>query len=155
MDQIIYTEQLQDHFLNAEITDLGDDVYEIQYGSDKYIIEVLQINFDEKSLKIRCNHNIYSLIFKNELDKVLDNMGIKRGGVVGDTQVKAPMPGKIINVMVKAGDVIEEGTPLLVLEAMKMENVLKSSLSGAVENVTVTAGDNVEKGQILIEMLPN
>jgi biotin carboxyl carrier protein len=61
------------------------------------------------------------------------------------------MPGLIIDLKVKAGDVVKAGEPLLILEAMKMENILKSSREGVIKNVKVKKGESVEKGQVLLE----
>jgi biotin carboxyl carrier protein len=61
------------------------------------------------------------------------------------------MPGLIIDLKVKAGDAVKPGDQLLILEAMKMENILKSQGEGTVKTVKVNKGDTVEKGQVLIE----
>ena len=66
--------------------------------------------------------------------------------------IKAPMPGLIISVMVQEGQEITEGTPLLVLSAMKMENQILSQGSGVIKSIAIAAGDAVEKGQVIIEM---
>lgn len=60
------------------------------------------------------------------------------------------MPGKVLKVLVKPGDAVEEGQSLLVLEAMKMENVIKAVLSGEVSKVPISEGQAVEKGALLI-----
>jgi biotin carboxyl carrier protein len=67
------------------------------------------------------------------------------------TEVKAPMPGLVLNVMVAAGDHVSKDSPLLVLEAMKMENVIKSATDGVVKRVAAVKGVPVEKGAVLIE----
>lgn len=64
--------------------------------------------------------------------------------------VWAPVPGKIVNVMVAVGDKVEEGTPVVVLEAMKMENELHSPVKGTVTAVLVKKGDSADKGQLLV-----
>jgi biotin carboxyl carrier protein len=64
--------------------------------------------------------------------------------------VWAPVPGKIVNVMVSAGDKVEEGTPVVILEAMKMENELHAPKKGTVTAVLVKKGDQAEKGQLLV-----
>lgn len=60
------------------------------------------------------------------------------------------MPGKVLQVLVAQGDDVEEGTPLLVLEAMKMENVIKATAPGKVSSVPVGEGQAVEKGALLV-----
>ncbi len=67
-------------------------------------------------------------------------------------QVRAPMPGMVLKVMVAEGDAVEKGTPLLILEAMKMENILKADADGVIEKVHVREGAAVEKGQLLISL---
>ena len=66
--------------------------------------------------------------------------------------VLAIMPGKIIRVMVEVGDCVEEGQPVCVLEAMKMENELHARQSGTLKAVYVKPGDDVEKDQVLAEI---
>jgi acetyl/propionyl-CoA carboxylase alpha subunit len=65
--------------------------------------------------------------------------------------VSAPMPGLIVAVNSKPGDEIKKGEPLLVMEAMKMENDIRSPVAGKIEVVSVSAGENVDKGQTLVE----
>ncbi len=69
----------------------------------------------------------------------------------GPTTLKAPMPGLVVRVAVEEGAKVEAGTPLVVLEAMKMENELRATAPGVVKGVKVKAGQAVEKGQVLVE----
>lgn len=68
----------------------------------------------------------------------------------GAGEVKAPMPGLVLRVMVEPGQRVEAGAGLAVLEAMKMENQIKAPVAGVVEAVRVAAGTAVEKGQVLV-----
>jgi pyruvate carboxylase subunit B len=72
----------------------------------------------------------------------------------GHATLKAPMPGMVLRVHVKPGDPVAVGTPLLVLEAMKMENEFKADAAGTVRAVLVQAGQAVEKGARLLELGP-
>ena len=67
----------------------------------------------------------------------------------GKQQIIAPMPGKVIRMLVKAGDAVEAGQGLAVIEAMKMQNEIKSPKSGVVERIIVKEGQNVRAGEIL------
>ena len=69
----------------------------------------------------------------------------------GPTTLKAPMPGLVVRVAVEEGAKVEAGAPLVVLEAMKMENELRATAAGVVKGVRVKAGQAVEKGQVLVE----
>jgi acetyl/propionyl-CoA carboxylase alpha subunit len=76
----------------------------------------------------------------------------RRSGVVeaeGRQRVLAPMPGKIIRVLVKAGDAVEAGQGLLIVEAMKMQNEIRSPKSGKVERLLVGEGQTVNAGEVL------
>jgi biotin carboxyl carrier protein len=64
--------------------------------------------------------------------------------------VWAPVPGKIVDVFVKVGDAVDEGAPVLILEAMKMENELHAPKKGTIAAVLVKKGDQAEKGQLLV-----
>ena len=65
--------------------------------------------------------------------------------------LKAPMPGLVVRVQVQPGEKVAAGAPLVVLEAMKMENELKAGAPGVVKSVRVAPGEAVEKGQVLVE----
>ena len=75
---------------------------------------------------------------------------VRTGGGV----LKAPMPGLVVRVLVDAGQRVQEGQGMVVLEAMKMENELKAQSAGVVQGVLVTPGQAVEKGQGLVELVP-
>jgi acetyl/propionyl-CoA carboxylase alpha subunit len=70
----------------------------------------------------------------------------------GSGLVTAPMPGKVIAVLVKAGDAVEAGQPLVLVEAMKMETTLAAEIAGRVQKVAVTPGQLVEAGQLMVEI---
>ncbi|MGB0452349.1 MAG: acetyl-CoA carboxylase biotin carboxyl carrier protein subunit [Bacteriovoracaceae bacterium] len=80
--------------------------------------------------------------------------GFKPSGIDNnlDSGLRSQMPGKVTDVFVKVGQKIEKGDNLLVLEAMKMENVIKASQAGAVERINVKAGETVEKGVLLLSL---
>lgn len=68
---------------------------------------------------------------------------------VGRQEVRAPMPGKIVRVMVQQGQTVQTGDGLLVVEAMKMQNEIKASIDGEVVQLSAAAGDSVSAGQVL------
>lgn len=69
----------------------------------------------------------------------------------GPTTLKAPMPGLVVRIAVEEGSKVEAGSPLVVLEAMKMENELRATGPAVVKGVKVKPGQPVEKGQVLVE----
>jgi biotin carboxyl carrier protein len=105
-----------------------------------------------KRFSIKVNNNIYDLNLQTELDILLDKMGMSSVSDEKMDNVKAPMPGLVLDILVEAGQTINKGDNLLVLEAMKMENIIKASGTGVVKNIKVNKKDAVEKNQLLIEM---
>lgn len=71
-------------------------------------------------------------------------------GAQGEQKVVAPMPGRVVRVLVAAGDEVESRQPVVVVEAMKMENELRSPKAGRVKDVAVAAGTSVEAGRVLV-----
>ena len=68
----------------------------------------------------------------------------------GELAVTAPIPGLVVKVLAQVGDAIEEGQPLVILEAMKMENELRSMRSGVVKSINVAPGQRVEQNAVLL-----
>jgi biotin carboxyl carrier protein len=96
------------------------------------------------------NGRRYPVVLSDKYDQLLQSLGMDRNAGAKVSKLKAPMPGKVISVAVKAGTQVEIGDPILVLEAMKMENVIKSPTSGAVSSVNVKTGGTVEKNEVMI-----
>ncbi len=74
------------------------------------------------------------------------------GNAPGGIQVKAPLPGNILKINVKVGDVIKAGDSLLIMEAMKMENNIQAETNGTVKAVKINEGENVLQGDVLLEL---
>ena len=85
------------------------------------------------------------------MDALIKAMGFEVGASKVIDNIKAPMPGLILDIMVKPGDEVSVNTPLLILEAMKMENSIVSPRDGVIKSVTGTKGSTVDKGELLIE----
>lgn len=136
---------------SLDILNLSKDRYHIIKNDKSYTVEVLDINRQTKDVKLKINGEIYEVKLKDEFDALLANLGIDMTTEKKETDLKAPMPGLVIDVMVKPGDEISTKQPLLILEAMKMENVLKSPIDGVVKTIKVEKTNTVEKNEVLIE----
>jgi biotin carboxyl carrier protein len=109
-------------------------------------------NMLEKTLTIAVNGNHYDIKIDDAYDAIVAQMGLLANTATKFNTIKAPMPGLIINIMVNAGDTIEKGTPLFVLSAMKMENIVLSDGAGIIRTIEVSKKDSVDKGQLIIKM---
>lgn len=124
--------------------------YHLLLDNVSYRVELLHIDRLEKTLTVKLNNQLAKIALKDRFDLLLEKLGMNAAVSTAVAQIKAPMPGLILDIHVKAGDFIQKGDPVLVLEAMKMENVLKSSGDGEIKEVLVHSGSSVEKNQVLI-----
>jgi biotin carboxyl carrier protein len=86
--------------------------------------------------------------------KSVDDAGRRHARGLAAAEIVAPMPGKVLNVMVKDGDLVEAGQPLVAIEAMKMETTLAAESAAVIKRVCVAAGQTVDHGDVLIELSP-
>ncbi|MCV6630637.1 MAG: acetyl-CoA carboxylase biotin carboxyl carrier protein subunit [Flavobacteriaceae bacterium] len=108
-------------------------------------------NVDSKKYTVVLNGNSYTVSIADSLDLLIEDLGFELGASKHVNEVKAPMPGLILEISVVVGQEVAEDEILLVLEAMKMENVIASPRAGIIKSVQVAAGDAVDKGTVLIE----
>ncbi len=94
----------------------------------------------------------YEVEALDERTRAIRELSGATAGPSGPAPLIAPMPGMIVRVSVQAGDSVEGGQGLVVMEAMKMENELRASAAGIVKNVLAQPGTAVEKGAILLEL---
>lgn len=92
------------------------------------------------------------VVAKDDTALLLDRFGFDDAGSAAEREVHAPMPGLVLHVFVEVGQGVAEGQGLVVLEAMKMENELRSPRSGKVAAIHVAPGDAVGKNDLLIEL---
>jgi len=135
---------------NADIRELGGSMYHIINDLKSYNAEVVSFDREAKTAAIKVNGNIYSVTAKDQYDLLLDQLGMSGMNSAKISEVKAPMPGLVLKVFVKVGEAVAKGDNLFVLEAMKMENIIKSPADVTVKTIKIKPGDKVEKGQVLI-----
>jgi len=131
---------------------INDSKFHVLENNQKYEVDVIEADFASKKILLAVNGNKYCVEIKDEYDLLVDKLGFAAANNQKLKNIKAPMPGLIIDVLVKPGQAIEKGDHLLILEAMKMENVLKSEGEGVVKEVLFAKGSSVDKGEVIIEM---
>lgn len=125
--------------------------YHVLHDNSSYKAEITTSDFNEKLFQVKVNKNTYNINIYNELDSLIKKMGFEVGSLKIVNDIKAPMPGLILEINVKVGQEVKEDDPLLILEAMKMENVLASPRDGVIKSISVEKGNAVDKNQLLIE----
>lgn len=121
-------------------------------GTKLHIIDNIEV--DKQNISFSIDGNFVKTVVKDEQELLLERLGFSTDELASVGLLEAPMPGKILELLVAEGDEVEEGQPVAILEAMKMENELKAPATGIVASVSVTEKDNVEKNQTILEIEP-
>jgi biotin carboxyl carrier protein len=138
--------------VTADVCLLPNSLISILYNNRSYTALVEHMDVEGKEISLRIGGNLYRASIKEPIDMLLSSMGLDRNALQKAEPVKAPMPGMVLRVLVTPGQAIKKGDALLVLEAMKMENILKAQADGVVKSIKATERTAVEKGAILIEL---
>lgn len=135
-----------------DATPLGNGHFHVLKDKKSYNCQILSIDQQTKEITVKVNRNKYQFVLKDAYDQLVKEMGLSVviNQLGGD--ILAPMPGLILDILVEDGQTVEKGTPLLILEAMKMENIIKADGPGTVHSIRIAKGAAVEKKQLLIEM---
>jgi len=139
------------HSFQWDLSKISTNHFHILHDNKSYRAELVKIDRATKTVQLKINNQTLSVEVKDKMDLLLEKMGMANAAGTKINSLKAPMPGLVIDLKIKAGDAVKTGDPLLILEAMKMENILKSTADAVVKNVKIKKGDSVEKGQVLIE----
>ncbi len=124
----------------------------ILHNGKSYTGTIEGIDHANKEVSVKINGQSYKATIQEPIDLLLNNMGLDLKANKKAEPVKAPMPGLVLKILVTAGQQINKGDGLVILEAMKMENILKASGPATVKAVKVTERTAVEKGTVLIEL---
>ena len=125
--------------------------FHILFKGQSLVADVIEANINQKMFIIRINNNNYSVQIKDKYDELLQSLGMDILNNQKESDIKAPMPGRVLDIMLDIGVSVVKGESVLVLEAMKMENVIKSPTDGVVKRITVEKNQAVEKNEVLIE----
>ena len=126
--------------------------FHILHKEQAYRASILTIDLFQKTATVLVNGNKYTIQISDEYDQLVEKMGLSKGKAQQIKDIKAPMPGLVLSTKVKIGQTVAKGDALLILEAMKMENVLKAAGDGIIKSILTKKGDAVDKGQVLIEL---
>jgi len=108
------------------------------------------VSREGKTFKIEVNGTIYELEVQDKYDLLLEKMGLDMPGMGAAEDITAPMPGLVLEVLVESGQEVSKDQPLVILEAMKMENVLKAPADTTVNDVLVSKNQTVNKNELLV-----
>ena len=143
--------------INQEAVDQLDAVetstnkYHILQNNSSIKANIVSSDFNKKTYSVKVNNNTYDVALNDALDQQIVALGFEIGASKKVNDIKAPMPGLILEINVTEAQEVKENDPLLILEAMKMENVINSPRDGVIKSIKVSQGNTVEKNALLIE----
>ncbi len=156
-DRIISAEAVKDgayvldgKTISPDIVSIRNGLFHVISDNKSYNAEIVKHDAVDKTFHIKVNNNIYKVQVKDKFDVLLKELGLDVSNSRKVTDLKAPMPGLVVEVAVEEGQEVKQGEKLIVLEAMKMENILKAPNDVIIKKVSVKKGSTVEKNEVLI-----
>ena len=135
---------------NWDVSKINEQTFHVIKDHKSYNVELLKVNKEDKNFFVKVNGKKFKFAVKDKYDELLKSLGMDNLATNKVANLKAPMPGLVIDLSVEVGQSVQKGDALLILEAMKMENVIKSPTDGIIKNILVKKGDAVEKNQVIL-----
>lgn len=139
-----------DDLSSLKILNRKGNFFTVQYNDRILKAEIIKSDHRTKNYTIQLDGKILHYELETELDVLVREMGMEKMGSLKIDQIISPMPGLVLDILVESGDEIQEGSAMLILEAMKMENVIKAPSDVVIDQVFVKKGDSVDKQTVLI-----
>jgi biotin carboxyl carrier protein len=136
----------------ADFVKKAPDQFNLIMGHRSVNARLLEADINGKKIKLELDGENFEMEIKDPLDQMLDSMGFSTVSAKQIKEIKAPMPGLVLEIAVKEGQEVKEGDRILILEAMKMENSIMIQSNAVIKRIAVTAGQPVDKGQVLVEL---
>lgn len=136
--------------VDFDLAKLTEGKFHVISNNKSFSIDLVSIDQAKKIVELKVNNSVYQVSLKDKMDELLEKLGMDKLDEAKSEDLKAPMPGLILEIAVEKGQEIIKGDKLLILEAMKMENVIKAAADGIVDEIKVEVGNSVDNGQVLI-----
>ena len=127
--------------------------FHVNFKNVNYTTEIISADAHYKNITLRINGKLHTVKIADKYDVLIDQLGLKNTTKIVGGNIKAPMPGLVLDVLVQVGQEVKAGDKVLILEAMKMENVITAQSDGTIKAINVQRGNAVEKNALLIEIV--
>lgn len=141
---------INDVITEIDLLDSGNNRFHVLRDNKSYDVEILNADVEAKTMTVKVNGRNYDVVLTDRYDELLKSLGMDKAKGAKINEMKAPMPGMVLDIRVTEGQVVSKGDALIVLEAMKMENILKSPADVVVKKIVAKKGTAVEKNQVLV-----
>lgn len=150
-NQFHFDVDLNEILKDLDLIEIKEGTFHLISDNRSYNIWLVKTDMETKTMTININGTNYTVVLKDKMDLLLEKMGIQKEHHSKLSNLKAPMPGLVLDIKVEVGQEVKKGDPILVLEAMKMENVLKAAGDAIIKSIEVKTGQAVDKNEILIK----
>jgi biotin carboxyl carrier protein len=137
--------------VHADILKVGECEYHVLIDGRSQTILIHDIDAAEHKIRMSIAGKEVLVSGKDRYAKLLESLGMSSMTEKTISSIKAPMPGLVLEILVEAGQEVKVGDKLIILEAMKMENVLKSPVDGRISKIHVEVSKSLEKNDLLLE----
>ena len=148
--QVFDVKKIDADLLDSVANNAEGTAFHVLSAEKAYQIEVIEQDLKNRTITLKVNGEEQKVYISDKYDQLINQLGLKKAGSQKVNEIKAPMPGLVLEISVTVGQTLAKGDKVAILEAMKMENVLKAAGDGIVKSIEVQKGTAVEKGQILI-----
>ena len=129
----------------------GEQAFHLLENGRAFHIKLLEADYANRRYTFQVDGIKHTVRISDYYERRVKKLGLTVGGTQKINSIKAPMPGLVLSVLVQPGQTVQKDDPLLILEAMKMENVIKADGEGVVKTIAVEKSQSVDKAQLLIE----
>lgn len=130
----------------------ADSSYHLIKDKQSVKASVISTDLNSKQVVTEVDGEIFEVHIIDELATMIESMGFNSVSKKQIKEIKAPMPGLVLEITATEGQELEEGEKVLILEAMKMENSILMHMNARIKKILVKTGQAVEKGQVLAEL---
>ena len=134
---------------DVDLVRTGPSTFSLVRNGRSHRVLLLKEDKETGTVRLRIGAHTYTVQLQDDRTRLMHTLGLDKAATKVK-EIKAPMPGMVLNIIVKPGDVVKKNDPILVLEAMKMENMIKAPGDATVSAVHAEKGKAVEKGQLLV-----
>jgi len=136
--------------IDFDLEELGTGRYSLIKNNKSYILHLIEIKGE---LYVHVLGQFFPVHVDDEREKALKELVKSTKTGPSEVEIKAPIPGLVVQISVKEGDKVQKGDALLILEAMKMENIIKSPGQFKVQKISAGQGDAVQQEQTLVQLV--
>ena len=142
---------VDDHPFDWDFVEIKKNYFHIIKDNQSFIAEIIHLDRESKEVALKINGRRFDLKVKDKFDLLLERLGMSQNSSSQIREIKAPMPGLILNIHIEEGQEVKKGEAIMILEAMKMENIIKSPGEGIVKKINVEVGQSVDKNSLLVQ----